>query len=169
MGNYIDLYDGLESEGIHMSNAMTSVIISVLVLAGSRLAVTERQKELIVWLAYQDQSIRGIGTVGFSFNEIPWSKESFPAEKQFLASVIREAVSEAGWLTLDYQPNKARVATLLEKLDDMLKRFEITYVDEQNYAEWKEIFQESFPEGFQLCPRHDALMSEWGCVVCHDS
>jgi len=85
MGNCIDLYEGMEKDGISMSNGTTSVVISILVLAGSRLAISERQKELIVWLAYQDQSVRGIGTVGFYMNEIPWSKDCFEEEKQFLS------------------------------------------------------------------------------------
>jgi len=51
MGNCIDLYEGMEKDGISMSNGTTSVFISILVLTGSRLAVSERQKELIVWLA----------------------------------------------------------------------------------------------------------------------
>lgn len=169
MGNCIDLYEGMEKDGISMSNGTTSVVISVLVLAGSRLAVSERQKELIVWLAYQDQSIRGIGTVGFYMNEIPWSKEGFEEEKQFLLSVIKGAISKSGWQTLDYRPKRSRIVPILEKLDDMLKQVEITYVDELNYAEWKEIFRESFPDGYPICTRHHALLSEWGCVVCHDS
>lgn len=169
MGNCIDLYEGMEKDGISMSNGTTSVVISILVLAGSRLAISERQKELIVWLAYQDQSVRGIGTVGFYMNEIPWSKDCFEEEQQFLSSVIKGAISGLGWHTLDYQPNKSTIIPLLEKLDDMLKRFEITYVDEQNDAEWRDIFRESFPAGYPICMCHYALMSEWGCVVCHDS
>ncbi|MFP3389493.1 hypothetical protein [Brevibacillus sp. SIMBA_040] len=51
MGNCIDLYEGMEKDGISMSNGTTSVVISILVLAGTRLAISERHKGLIVWLA----------------------------------------------------------------------------------------------------------------------
>jgi len=63
MGNCIDLYEGMEKDGISMSNGTTSVFISILVLTGSRLAVSERQKELIVWLACQDQSLAVIRSI----------------------------------------------------------------------------------------------------------
>jgi len=51
-----------------MSNGATNVFLDVLALSGSDLAVTTREKEFIVWLNQRDQSVVGIGTVGFSIS-----------------------------------------------------------------------------------------------------
>jgi len=67
MGNTISLPVKFNDvvEPISMSNGLTSVFIEVLVISGSILANTDREKELIIWLAQRDQSVVGIGTVGF--------------------------------------------------------------------------------------------------------
>lgn len=63
MGNIISLNDKTpKSDWISMSNGLTSVFISVLGLSGSRLAQTDDEKRLIVWLLEKDQSAVGIGT-----------------------------------------------------------------------------------------------------------
>ncbi|MGG3507727.1 hypothetical protein ABES58_19860 [Paenibacillus lautus] len=75
MGNAISLPKGLEHlvDSLHMSNGLTSVFIEVLAISGSQLAKTNRERELIIWLAQRDQAIVGIGTVGFDIDEMPWT------------------------------------------------------------------------------------------------
>lgn len=68
-------------ELIGMSNGLTSVFIEVLAISGSILAKTNREKEMIIWLAQRDQSAVGIGTVGFDIDEMPWTIDSFQNEK----------------------------------------------------------------------------------------
>lgn len=62
------------------------MFIEVLVISGSILAGTNREKELIIWLAQRDQSVVGIGTVGFDIDEMPWTVNSFASEKDFYAA-----------------------------------------------------------------------------------
>ncbi|GCF10136.1 hypothetical protein [Dictyobacter arantiisoli] len=93
MGNRITNECVESSESLKMSNGLTSVMISLLVLSGSALAEREHEKLLIVWFASRDQALSGMGTVGFDLNEIPWTAEQFEAEKHFLLAVIRRAQS----------------------------------------------------------------------------
>lgn len=101
MANYIKLTNNSDID-MHMSNGGTSVFISVIGLSGSRLAKTDDQKKLIVWLMEKDQSRVGIGTVGFSLSEMPWTKDKFDDEKAFLLNVINAVKQKLGWDTLDY-------------------------------------------------------------------
>lgn len=79
MANTISLPKELNDivEPIGMSNGLTSVFIEVLAISGSILAKTNREKEMIIWLAQRDQSVVGIGTVGFDIDEMPWTIDSF--------------------------------------------------------------------------------------------
>ena len=76
------------SDTISMSNGLTDVFISVLVLSGSRLAETVDEKRLIVWFAEKDQSRVGMGTVGFDIREMPWNIERFEESRLFMLNTV---------------------------------------------------------------------------------
>ncbi|MGG1942855.1 hypothetical protein ABFY57_24575 [Paenibacillus polymyxa] len=99
MANTISLPKQLNDvvEPIGMSNGLTSVFIEVLAISGSVLAKTNREKELIIWLAQRDQSVVGIGTVGFDIDEMPWTIGSFESEKDFILDTISNAADGLGW------------------------------------------------------------------------
>ncbi|WP_235332709.1 hypothetical protein [Paenibacillus polymyxa] len=104
MANTISLPKQLNDvvEPIGMSNGLTSVFIEVLVISGSVLAKTNREKELIIWLAQRDQSVVGIGAVGFDIDEMPWTIDSFESEKDFILDTISNAADGLGWEKLSY-------------------------------------------------------------------
>ena len=64
-----------------MSNGLTSVVISTLVLAASALAQTDRQRELAVWFASHDQGVFGLGMVGLDVSDLPWRADTFEADR----------------------------------------------------------------------------------------
>lgn len=75
--NQISMPKRLEKviEPLRMTNTGTSVFMDVIVLSGSELAATNREKEFVIWLAQRDQNIVGRGTVGFHIEEMPWKKK----------------------------------------------------------------------------------------------
>ncbi len=93
MANTISLSSKIAhlTDSLRMSNGLTSVFIEVLVISGSLLATTYREKEIIIWLAQRDQSVVGIGTVGFDIDEMPWTVDSFEREKEFVLYTISAA------------------------------------------------------------------------------
>jgi len=111
------------SDSLKMNNGLTSVVLSVLALSGSALARTEREKDLVTWLATRDQAIYGIGTVGFDLSEIPWTHEQFEAEKHFVLKMIDAARTKLHWELLSYQPHEEWVMQRLEKLAGMIEHF----------------------------------------------
>ena len=165
MGNRITNECVDASESLKMSNGLTSVVISLLVLSGSALAKSEREKLLIVWLANRDQALSGMGTVGFDLNEIPWTLEQFEAEKHFLLAVIRRAQSMQDWGRLCYKPREDWALASLEKLAQMISHFPATCINPSialdQQVEWR-------PVEFVLCPKHGTLQHALGCVVCND-
>ena len=75
-------------DSMSMSNGCTDVFLTTIGLSGSRLAVTDGEKRLILWLLERDQWVWGRGIVGFNLAEMPWDIENLESQKQFFCSVI---------------------------------------------------------------------------------
>lgn len=71
-----------------VSNGEMAVLLTALGLSGSRLAGTEEERRLIVWLMEHDQSVLGLGAVGFSLSELPWERERLAEGQDFLLRTI---------------------------------------------------------------------------------
>lgn len=141
-----------------------SVFISVLVLSGSHLAKEEAEIELITWLASRDQSIIGIGTVGFDLTDLPWSTSLEVYNKQiaFFFRVIDRVKQGEDLKLLTYSPPS--VNKYMDSFTAMLKNFDCKYTN-QNAAEWW-----LAPNGKkEKCKIHGAYLHEKGCVVCNDA
>ncbi|MFD1885506.1 hypothetical protein [Paenibacillus wenxiniae] len=173
MGNTISLSGQLQHivKPLHMSNGMTSVFLEVLVLSGSILAQTNREKELVIWLAQHDQAILGIGTVGFEIDEMAWTVDDFEAEKHFMLRIICSAIEGLGWERLDYKPNQEQVASCLKTFADMISVFEQKYVQMDNYLEWSKVEEnEQYPTisvGYPQCEIHGIYLFCFGCMICN--
>jgi hypothetical protein len=82
---------------LEMNNGLTSVVLSVLVLAGSSLANVPWQQQMVIWLASHDQGIYGLGMVDFDLAELPWRVEIFSQQKRFLLEPPPRAENQTGW------------------------------------------------------------------------
>ncbi|MHC1686077.1 MAG: hypothetical protein AB6733_24635 [Clostridiaceae bacterium] len=169
MANHIGLTNNSDI-GIHMSNGATSVFISVIGLSGSRLAKADNEKRLIVWLMEKDQSKVGIGTVGFSLSEMPWTKDKFDYEKTFLLNVIGSVKKKLGWDTLDYNPSEEIIFPIIDKFYEMVELFSSKDIDEEAIKEWLEASDNTEPmfNDFPLCEKHKILLTCFGCHACND-
>ena len=87
-----------------LSNGATDVLLSVLLLAGSDLAATAWEKELVTWLAEHDQALLGRGTIGFDVYEVAWTLSDLAREKAFLLRTVDLASQEHRWDVLCYRP-----------------------------------------------------------------
>jgi len=146
-----------------MSNGTTDVVLSVLCLAGADIADSRWEKELMVWLAEHDQSIRGLGCVEFDLDELGWSKEAFPQQQHFLYRLIDRAMDHTGWDKLGYTPNEKIVADLLKKVRRIIGQYSPEYIDEQA-KEWH-----SEPLlNFLRCQQHGIYLHAEGCLICND-
>ncbi|WP_410769454.1 hypothetical protein [Fontibacillus sp. BL9] len=174
MGNRISMPSNLEHlvESFKMSNGLTSVFIEVLVISGSILAETSREKELIIWLGQQDQSVVGIGTVGFDIDEMPWTEDHFENEKGFLLRTISGAVDGLGWERLSYEPRKDWVIGCLKQFRLMINAFDKESINMDSYLEWSEIEEgdnyPTIPKGYPKCEKHDIYLSCHGCILCNN-
>lgn len=156
-------------EWLCMSNSYTTVIISTLVLSGSILETTDREKEIIVWLAQHDQGILGGGTVGFSIQDIPWTYDGFEREKTFLLQVVDGAINRLGWEKLGYSPGEHTIKFLYE-FKNLIEKFDKDYVDDEVYKEWRSFAAEEYgePMRFQRCTQDNTLLYWHGCIICGD-
>lgn len=164
MGNCITFGEN----SLKMSNGLTSVFIDVLTLAGSRLARTEDEKRLIVWLAEKDQSKVGIGTVGFDIRKMPWNKERFEENKRFMLKMVDAAENKTDWNKLDYQPNEEHIFRVLQEFAELISKMTAEDIDENAMKEWLDGAEGDDPVlcGFPNCPEHGILKTLWGCLFC---
>jgi hypothetical protein len=172
MANFISFCDNDDnSESFTMSNGATSVFISVLVISGSLIAKTEREKELIIWLAEHDQSIRGVGTVGFSIDDLPWTKNGFKNEKSFLLEVIKVSQLKIGWNILEYKLNEEHIFLFLDNFNKMISKFNEDCINEEKYTEWIKLWDDpemGMPIKFSKCTIHETYLSWAGCIICNE-
>lgn len=165
MSNSISYDARPDLTGVQMNNGLTSVFVSVLALAASSLATTDRQRLFAVWFASRDQGVFGGGMVGFDVSELPWSEADFEADKDFVVRVIEAAQARTGWQRLDYQPHQEWVQQSLEGFYTLIAVFEITHACHSLAQIWP-FGQPNSP--FEQCPLHQVYLHEYGCVICND-
>lgn len=165
--NHIVSYD---DDSLVMSNGLTDIFIDILIISGSNLAERESEKRLIAFLAEKQQSITGIGTVGFEVVCMPWDKRSFLSDKHFLFDTIRSAREKNGWEILNYEPDPEHVSYSLDGFEALVKRMKSDDVNEKYLEEWLSDRKTGDPvlEGCRKCPTHGAVMSFFGCKFCND-
>jgi len=149
---------------IQMSNGLTSVFVSVLSLAASELAVTDRQREFATWFASHDQAVFGLGVVGFDASELPWSPETFSLDREFVLRVVDAAKARLGWDRLGCEPREDWLLPRLNDFRAMIEAFDIGHAAKSGAAVW------TFgrPAQMVLCPMHRVYQHEHGCVLCND-
>jgi len=153
-----------------MSNGPTSVFITVLGLSGTRLAKTDDEKKLLVWILEKDQSKCGIGTVGFAISEMSWIKENFECQKTFMLEVVKGVKEKLGWETLDYTPKEEIIFPFMDTFSDMIKELKKEDIDENAIEEWEKACEDYEPlyNGYPVCEKHNVLLTIFGCHVCND-
>lgn len=176
MGNIIS-FDGMVSvddDSLSMSNGLTDVFIDYLLLSGSQLAKSESEKRMVVFLADKQQTIVGIGTVGFDIIEMPWERDSFETDKTFILEMIHHARTlsqeQSVWEKLGYEPGQKHLKNALSCFENLIKRMTIDDIDENNLMKWILAAKGNDPinSGFPHCSKHGVLLSVFGCKLCND-
>ncbi len=160
MGNLIT--NEKTGEYLQLSNAGTSVLMSVLLLAGSDVAATPWELDFVAWLADHDQNLLGLGMSGFDINDIAWTKSDFIEQKRFVLRVIHKAMKRHRWEALPYEP--PFVLESLTKLRDMIDHYQVTHVGSEK--PWSIEFK---PEEPLKCPVHQIYEHALGCFICLDN
>jgi len=171
MGNAITNKRHSVNDRLKMSNGLTEVFLHVLVLNGSALAASDGEKDLITWLARNNQEVVGRGTVGFDLREMPWS-ENFHQEKDFLLQTINAARSRCLWEKLNYEPRADSVTWSLNEFQKMIESFQKQDVDPASLMEWNKFK----PAEYRKCPLHGVYLFSWdfdnktfdyrSCLIC---
>ena len=126
VGNIISPDHDPAATEVMMSNGLTSVLLDVLLLSGSDLARTDAEVATIVSLAERDQSIVGLGIVGFDVSELGWASDRFAEHKEFLLRIVDTSMAGHRWDVLDYEPTPDRLLSCLAEFRELLERFPIS-------------------------------------------
>ncbi|BFH64798.1 hypothetical protein [Paenibacillus azoreducens] len=173
--NQISMPSPLEEliEPLRMTNQSTSVFIETLVISGSKIAATDREKEFIIWLAQKDQNVIGRGVVGFNIEEMPWIEDDFPEMKSFMLECIRGVINKLQWELLNDEPNEQWIKDTFEHFGTMIELFEEKFVNAENYIEWSTPDEgddhPTIPRGYPKCAEHSVYLSCFGCLICNSN
>ena len=155
---------------IWLSNLIMQTFLEILVLSGTAFAVTETEKNLIIYLAKRDQSYRGGGVAGFYLNEMPWRCDStFKDQINFMIAVVDGAIEQTNWNKLDdFSPRVDVYNPLLEDLKRMLGQLDEQDVERSaGPGEWRP------PDEYLVCEAHHMLKyqvgSDYHCLFCNRS
>lgn len=160
-----------KDEWLHMSNAGMDIFLTTLALSGSKLAETQKQKEIILWIAEHDDVIRGRGFNDFDISDFPWNYDDFEEELKFLLKVIDGVKQKIGWETLNYDPNEEILYSNLVTFSKLLTGFNKKYITTEAYLDWKKEKENpkySIPVGFPKCAKHSILLHYGGCIACNN-
>ena len=152
------------------SNGCLDVLLTVIGLSGSKIARSDCERNLIIWLMEKDQSMMGLGTVLFDITEMPWKKQCFEGQKLFMLQVLDRVKGKTGWETLDYDPNEEIIFDRINSLQDMFHLIQINDINEELTDQWLEDADicKLIGDGYHKCKKHGIYMSVWGCLACHD-
>lgn len=155
-------------DSLAMSNGGTDVLINILALSGSVIARSESEKRLMVYLSEKDQ-ITGRGCVGFDIIRMPWAKESFEEDKEFMIRLINGARNRTGWEKLDYSPNEKLVSDYLDTFENLIRRMTVDDIREESLNHWLSEAKEDDPVwcGFPRCEKHNTFLTCFGCQICN--
>jgi hypothetical protein len=164
MGNMITSERVPGSEPVYMSNGLTSVFFDVLALAGSALAETEWEQRLAYWLVSHDQSLVGIGCVGFDVADMGWTAERLDAQKAFVFELVDAAQARRGWEHLRYSPRPEAIGEALEGFRRLVADFPAQAVGRPVHDQWT---PGELPR-FGTCERHGVFLHEYfHCIICN--
>ena len=157
-------------DSMHMPNGGAAVLVNILCLSGGRLAETESQKRMMVYIAEQNQFMYGLGNVNLDIDRLPWDRAHFAEDKSFMLSVIEGARQKLGWETLDYTPNEEFALSYLDEYQILMERMTEADIKDESLTEWLGWHKPDQPPkcGFPKCSKHDAYIAIDGCQVCTD-
>ena len=85
-----------------MNNGSTDVFCDVIALAGSPIARTAWQQNLVIHFCDTSRASRGFA--GFNLEEMPWTPDH-RAEQNFFLDILDRATARTAWQNLNYTPS----------------------------------------------------------------
>jgi hypothetical protein len=135
--------------------------VSAILLAGSDMATTAWERELMTWFAEHDQSVMGPGLIGFDLDEIAWQPERFQEQQGFLIRVIDAAMARHRWESLRAEP--ALAPEQLRRLRELVQSYRVEYVEPAKRWVWN-----TPADRIWKCPVHNVYCHGQGCQICND-
>ncbi|MEU0538548.1 hypothetical protein ABZ319_01670 [Nocardia sp. NPDC005978] len=155
MGNHFSADSvGLD---VYMTNGGTDVFCDVIALAGSSIASTAWQRNLV--LHFCDLVRYGRGTGGFDLAEVPWTHEH-RSEQDFFIEMLDRANHRTGWQKLHYTP---AIDHILGAFTRMLTTFDPGAATDSGFGDWTVAPR---PYLVDLCDRHTIFPGSIGCRLC---
>jgi len=148
-------------EPLHLSNAMMAVLMDTLCIAGSLIARTESEINILLKLAEQDASVLGDGLNGFDIGVLLSGFDAFESGN-FLYRVSSATADTATLNMLPYKTNIELLKNAAEHFGKLALAFAST-----GSAKLLSIPAKVKPH--QQCSLHNIFIGRYGCIVCNNN
>ncbi|MEV4203911.1 hypothetical protein [Nocardia salmonicida] len=142
---------------VNMNNGSTDVFCDVIALAGSPIARTAWQQNLVIHFCDTSQASRGFA--GFDLEEMPWTPDH-RAEQNFFLDILDRATARTAWQNLNYTPS---IDYNLAAFTRMVADFDPALASTSPMGDWTSPLPLSFLE---LCTRHSVFHGSYRCRLC---
>ncbi|MBU8897491.1 hypothetical protein DRW03_29095 [Corallococcus sp. H22C18031201] len=167
MGDHITNNLAPGAPHVHASNGTLATFFDVLTLAATARARTTWELQLALWLAESDQTILGLGMVGFDVSELGWTAEAFEDQRRFLLEIIDGAMAREGWERLPFALHDATwVIALLRQVREMVERLPREALPTPHVRTWR--WHDGLPE-YGRCELHHVYLHAAGCILCNEA
>ncbi|MFD3506166.1 hypothetical protein [Nocardia sp. NPDC058666] len=145
---------------VNMNNGSTDVFCDVIALAGSPLARTTWQQNLV--LHFCDTSRASRGFAGFDLDDLPWTADH-RAEQDFFLDLLDRATARTAWHHLTYTP---AIDHHLAAFTHLLTAFRPTPTPPSPLGDWT---TPPNPSSLELCTHHPVFHGYYRCRLCDTS
>ena len=156
-----------------ISNGWTTVLYSVLLISGSKLAETSWEELFLIWLAEHDQNHIGQGMVGIDVDRIHWSNSEFEQQREFVVKIAQNAINKSYWNELNYNTDEEVLVELLNLWIDIFSNVQIDDIIAMDDFTW---YNKPKPSEIEMkCHIHGIFLNQLGntnkdcCYLCHNS
>ncbi len=151
-----------------MSNSLTHSIYMTMMVEGAKIARTRWEKEFLIWLADHNQSVIGLGIVGFDVCELGWIKEDFVAQKQFLLQLLKNAQANKTYAQHPIYLKEEFGETKITAIHSILEPLQVEDVSEHP----RMYYSPQKADKVEQCPIHEVYMNnldeeqKYRCLLC---
>ncbi|UGT44277.1 hypothetical protein LTV02_13155 [Nocardia yamanashiensis] len=142
---------------VYLANGGTDVFCDVMALAGSGVARTPWQQNLVLHFCDMARYARGVS--GFDLAELPWTSDH-RREQEFFLAILDRARQRTGWDRLHYIP---AIDDRLEAFAQMVGAFDAREMTGSDFGDWTRAPK---PHHVEQCVRHGVFQGEFLCRLC---
>jgi len=166
MGNHV--VNSVTKQIVSFSNSVTDCLYSGILIEGSKLATSNWQKRLMIYVADKNQNVVGLGIVGIDLTKLEWNKSEFKEQKDFLLKIVQTSRINKSYNKYVFQLKEEIGNRKLIEIENLISDLSVKDIVEDKFFFYSE------PSEFanEQCEKHKVYMNnlevdrKYRCLIC---